>query len=154
LMAEVSDEDATRFAEAGYRVVEVASRPCPNCMGVGRDVREAARLVLDALPWRYTEDERRALFGWGVLPATVTLGGSGEEVSTTHRPGDATSTEALGVWADKWQADGDPLGFAIACWLRTRTMSEPVVGWRADALAGVKAAWERLTIPCAACDGS
>jgi len=79
--------------------------PCPNCSGTGRDRREGARLLLDALPRAYAEDERRLLFGWGPLPPTVRLGGCGIEVSTTHSPGDPASIEALLVLSDQLQPD-------------------------------------------------
>jgi hypothetical protein len=71
-------------------------------------------------------------------------------------PGVPTSIEALGVWSDAWLGEGDPLGLAVRHWLATLSPGPRVehFGWRAAAVAGLRAAWARLTIECTECEGT
>lgn len=56
--------------------------------------------------------------------------------------------EHLLAFADRWQGDGEPLGFAVAHWLAG------VGKWRRAALDAVRAAWESATVPCERCEES
>lgn len=56
--------------------------------------------------------------------------------------------EHLLAFADRWQGDGEPLGFAVAHWFAG------VGEWRRAALDAVRAAWKRVTVPCERCKGS
>lgn len=81
------------------------SRPCTACNGTGRDIREDARLVLDAVP--PNED-----------PQTVAeIEARRWALMIEARKARAQSREVLCVEADRLQGTGDPLGLWLALWL-------------------------------------
>lgn len=147
-MVSLTVDGATRWSAGGHKVMEFASRPCHDCNGTGRDLRAPARLVLDAAPRPYPEDERRILFGDNP-PPRVRLGGCGDEVSTTHRPGDIIAREHLSVIADRLITRGETLGYVLSL-----ALSREDIGSNRDTRVGVEAlagAWESLTVPCERC---
>jgi hypothetical protein len=141
-----------------------ADAECPDCNGTGRDTREAARLVLDVAPRPIDADVRRIFFGDNP-PATVKLGGCGEEVSTTHSPGDQASIDALTVHAERLMEGGRQCG---ACDGQgevrpTDIDHEPLerlrdgtaVKWRVTKFAPVDDETPRnLRVRCPSCKGS
>jgi hypothetical protein len=147
-------------------------RPCLHCGGTGksdrRDIREAARLVLDA--WRQPVAVSRAeveawekanhpLKWWHYRQAReaegwqLTYHGGADPIFRGTRGGDPTSIASLLVSMEKWDVR-DPLGPAVSNWLREVDLGERINGWRRGALASVRAAWERLTVPCVPCKGT
>jgi hypothetical protein len=78
--------------------------------------------------------------------------GSATISCTGWRSGDPKAIDHLAVWSSQWESDGDPLGATVSNWLRQMELGERIEGWRGVALAGVLAAWERLTVPCERCE--
>lgn len=189
------DHDVAPIGHAVEVTTVTAARPEVELPGCGRDIREAARLVLDAAPpatvtltmekrLTWYAEQARALAGvtgavvfdvsddpkieTGVLrvvysgpaqPADVTsaiqrcVPFAGVRVEAMRQPGDLVAIELLTVFKDEWESEADPLGLIVANWLREFNFGERIKGWRREALAAVRAAWERMTVPCKRCDG-
>jgi hypothetical protein len=135
----------------------VGWRPCPACSGTGRDIREAARIVLDAV-WRTSDGlvkpakcGRAKCHGCGYGIATTRAGlirshtgpGPGPRCSGSKQRPDTAARDSLHVKADDIQRTGDPLGEWLSLWLagsreRTDDMTLRLmeVAWRAEIMHG------------------
>jgi hypothetical protein len=134
------------------------SRPCSACTDKpGRDIREAARLVLDAV-WRTSDGlvkpakyGRAKCHGCGYGIATTRAGfirshtgpGPGPRCSGSKQRPDTAARDSLHVKADDIQRTGDPLGEWLSLWLagsreRTDDMTLRLmeVAWRAEIMHG------------------
>lgn len=119
------------------------TRPCPDCNATGRDTREAVRLVLDAVPSRTTlhDSPERAL---AIAARRLAREALTARADTLIDPLPGPRQRSVHDARDPAHAQ---LGEWLALWLAGREE------WTKPVVEALTAVWERLTVPCALCNG-